>query len=146
MKPQQLSWVKDPFLSMGDAMALSNDIISERLALIAQHMEEALVEEHIDRFHELSKQRSRDLHALLERRRKTLSNLTANDKTEIERVEDLLTRAVHENQRMLCVARQRLCGIRQKIDNLIDRKTAHQKLGRRYNKLLDSGHLFSYSS
>lgn len=126
-------------------MPTQDDTASERLATIARQMEEALLHEHVDRFHELARQRSRDLHALLDRRRDARANPTDDRVFDAARVDSILARAVQDDQRMLRVARQRLDDMRRKINQLLERKSAHRQLGQRYHKMAGAGHLFSYS-
>ena len=129
--------------STGDIMPDQNQAASERIATYANQMEEALMHEHVDRFHEIARRRRRDLHALIERRRDARADPTRE--REALGVESILARAVQENQRMLGVARERLGDMSHKIELLLERKSTHRQIGRRYSKTAPCGRLFSYN-
>lgn len=126
-------------------MSICDNTVSKRLADIARQMEDALLHDHVDRFHELARLRSRDLHTLLDRRREARADPTGSRAIEAEQVERILARAVQEDHHMLQVARQRLGDMRRKIDQLLERQSVHRRLGQRYLKTTGAGRLFSYN-
>ena len=126
-------------------MHLAHNTVSKRIASLAEKMEDALTREHVDRFFELARQRSVDLHTLLDQRRDIHAVPDGENSSAAKQLEDTLLQAVQDDHRMIRVARQRLSAMRQKIDQLLERKSTHRQIGTKYHKISGAGHLFSYN-
>lgn len=114
----------------------------DQIESLAAQMEQALSNEHMDRFKELAKKRGKLLQDLSMMKKTFTKPPDGSAGFDPAKIEEILKKAVAHNSRMINVARQKLEETRDKINKLAARKKDSLVMEHRYENTRQPGTFF----